>query len=121
VPTNTRTAVDFTVFYFVKRRGTPVFFLEVKPLTSPEGAPERNSADGQMCDRFAGLRHCLTIPKLYGISAMGTRLSVYEFNTHDKSLILEKGEQYDMGSIPDFAPRENWKYNVFEEDGAAKL
>ncbi|KAF8521648.1 hypothetical protein JB92DRAFT_2707271 [Gautieria morchelliformis] len=121
VPTNTRTAVHFTVFYLVKRGGTPIFFLEVKPLTSLEGAPDRNSADGQMRDRFAGLRHRLTIPKLYGISAMGTRLSVYEFNTRDKSLIPEKGEQYDMDSIPDFAPRENWKYDVLEEDGAVKL
>ncbi|KAF8531965.1 hypothetical protein JB92DRAFT_3276343, partial [Gautieria morchelliformis] len=121
VPTNTITAVDFTVFYLVKCGGTPIFFLEVKPLTSLEGAPDRNSADGQMRDCFVGLHHCLTIPKLYSISAMGTRLSIYEFNPHNKSPIPEKGEQYDMDSIPDFAPRENWKYDVLEEDGAAKL
>jgi hypothetical protein len=69
-------SIDFTIMYGLP--GThqfPILFLQIKPFIHLEDPAKRERADHWMRDRFREL--CgpdLTVPKLYGICAMGTLL-----------------------------------------------
>lgn len=62
----------------------------------------------------------ITIPKLYGISALGTRLSVYEFTRATREL-TPHAILADPNVLTDVAPKARWKYGLFEEEGEAKV
>ena len=64
--------LDFTIIFVVMKQKVPVFFIEIKPYDDLQ-------TDEQIRRRFRNLLGSLPIPKLYGASAMGTRLSIYEY------------------------------------------
>jgi len=87
-------SVDFTVIYIVTKRKVPVFFIEVKPYVHLQSPGKRGDADEQMRRRFRDLVvGSSPIPKLYGVSAMGTCLSIYEYMICWKPLERKSSER----------------------------
>jgi hypothetical protein len=69
--------INFVIVYLVKRRGSPVLYIEIKPPQDLEDKSSCIAADDQMRNRMSSMREALTIPTLYAISAMGTTFSLY--------------------------------------------
>ena len=64
-----------------------IFFVAFKPYGSLKNLSARALADDQMRDRFREFASgSLPTPTLVGISAFGTRFSVYTFTTETRSL-----------------------------------
>jgi len=81
-------SIDFTTIYIVHKRKCPLFFIEIKPFPHLDDISTREKADQQMRDQFITIiGRNLVIPKLYGISAMGTRFSVYMYNKETNVLL----------------------------------
>jgi len=114
-------AVDFTVIYIVMKRKVPVFFIQVKPYIHIQKQSTRELADIQMRQRFRDFSDSnLPIPRLYGISALGTQFSVYEYTVATRVLTPPLIAS-DLRIITDVAPEERWNYNLFEIVGEAKF
>jgi hypothetical protein len=81
--------IDFIIVYLVKRRGSPILYVEIKPPQDLEDKSSSIAADDQMKNRMSSMQEALTIPTLYGISAMGTTFSVYTCHLNgDNSITL---------------------------------
>ena len=114
-------SVDFTVSYIVMKRKVPVFFIGVKSFAHLSRPGKRGEADEQMRQRFLDLVvGSLPIPKFYGISAMGTCFSVYEY-ARDTGILLPPLIAPDRNIVNDVAPEERWNYKLLEEAGAEKF
>ena len=59
--------------------------------------------------------------KLIGISAMGTRLAVYEYTPNDRSLAPPRIIRPDHCPFIDTAPEKRWSNDIMEDSGEAKL
>lgn len=109
----------FTVFY-IKKGKFPIFLLEIKTYLAFDQDSSRKEADDQMRDRFLEFASHLALPKLYGISALGTHFSVYKYHPQTRRLtprrILPHPDIFN-----DIAPQERWNYDVMEPEGEAKL
>ncbi|KAI9438446.1 hypothetical protein BJY52DRAFT_1129545 [Lactarius psammicola] len=113
-------SVDPTVIYIVKKRNVPVFFIKVRPYVHLQSPGKREDADEQM------RRMCLDlvlgtflIPKLYGVSAMGTCLSIYECTM--ATGIFPRAIKPDPNIVNDISPQERWNYDLLEASGEEKL
>jgi hypothetical protein len=62
----------------------------------------------------------LAIPKLYGISAMGLRFSVYEYSKETNILLPPAVHPHEL-YMTDVAPAERWQYELLENAGEQKL
>jgi len=62
----------------------------------------------------------LPMPTLYGISAMGTCFSVYEY-TKETNCLAPPSIPRDLYTVNDVAPQARWKYELLEADGEAKF
>src|SRR5882762_7608301 len=114
-------SIDFTVIYIVMKRKVPVLFIKVKLYAHLQDIAKREKADNQMRDRFRELGSPnLPIPKLYGISAMGTCFSVYEY-TKETNRVAPSSIPRDPDTVNDVAPQARWKYELLEADGEAKF
>jgi hypothetical protein len=114
-------SIDFTTIYIVRKRKCPVFFIEIKPFPHPDDISTREKADQQMRDRFVTIiGRNLVIPKLYGISAMGTRFSVYEYKK-ETNILLPPTIARDTMYVTDVAPAERWNYELLEDVGEQKM
>jgi len=114
-------SVDFTVIYVVMKRKVPVLFIEVKPYVHLHEIGTRGKADNQMRERFRDLvGPNLPVPKLYGISAMGTCFSVYEY-TKETSRLTPPMIARDPDIINDVAPQARWNYELLEPVGEVKF
>ncbi|KAI6144231.1 hypothetical protein BKA82DRAFT_4175892 [Pisolithus tinctorius] len=82
-------AFELTTIFLVEPQRHPVFFIEVRPSASLPYDSKREEADNQMRRRVRDLRVNLTIPVLYGVSAFGTRLSFYRYDTGSQVLTPE--------------------------------
>ncbi|KAF8885689.1 hypothetical protein CPB84DRAFT_124313 [Gymnopilus junonius] len=112
---------EFSLFYIIKKGTTPIFFLQVKTAVAINCPALRKEADEQMRDMFLEFASsCLAIPRLYGVSAMGTRVSVYEYTPSNRRLTPPRIlPQLDV--VTDVAPSERWQYDIMEPQGEAKL
>ena len=114
-------SVDFTVIYVVMKRKVPVLFIEVKPYLHLHEIGTRGKADHQMRERFRDLvGPNLPVPKLYGISAMGTCFSVYEY-MKETSRLTPPMIARDPDIINDVAPQARWNYELLEPAGEVKF
>ena len=76
--TSTRDAVDFVVFMVVlNQEQKPVLIAEIKDDRWANEADKRRKADTQMRERFDQMLPNCAIPRLYGLSLLGTSLRVY--------------------------------------------
>jgi hypothetical protein len=111
------TSIDFTITYGLS--GTvqiPVLFLQIKPYAHLDDLAKRERADNWMRDRFRELFSLDFLPKLYGISAMGTRVAVYEYR-EETNRITPPSIPRDPDTIDDVAPRERWNSDLLGPDG----
>jgi hypothetical protein len=81
-------SIDFTAIYIVNLNKHPVFFVEIKPRGQLEDIATRGAADDQMRDISRRLIGGLAIPRLFGISAMGSILCMSTTRIQQSSLPL---------------------------------
>ncbi|KAN0121356.1 hypothetical protein V8E52_003252, partial [Russula decolorans] len=62
----------------------------------------------------------LPLPKVYGISALGTRFSVYEYHS-DTRILTPELILPDLDVVSDIAPQDRWNYDVMTPEGEAKF
>ena len=98
-----------------------MFFVEIKPFVHLDDISTREKADQQMRDHFISIiDRNLVIPKLYGISAMGSRFSVYEY-AKETNILLPPSIARDALFVTDVAPADRWNYELLKENGELKL
>jgi len=114
-------SIDFTTTYVVRKQKCPVFFIEMNPFTHLDRLFTREKADAQMRAKFFALiDRNLVIPKLYGVSAIGTRLAIYEYLKESNQLTpptISRDPKY----MIDVAPADRWTHELLEPAGEAKL
>jgi hypothetical protein len=113
-------SIDFMVIFVIMKGKVPVFFINVKAHVALDHASLRKEADDQMRDRFLYFAGHVPLPKLYGICALGTRFSVYEYHSDNRRLTPTRILP-DLDFVSDFAPRERWNYDVMTPEGEAKF
>jgi hypothetical protein len=114
-------SIYFTTIYIDRKRKRPVFFIEIKPFPHLDNFSTRAKADQQMRDRFVAIiGRNPVIPKLYGISAMGTRFSVYEYS-QETNILLPLSIARDVMYVTDIAPADRWNYELLEDGGEQKM
>lgn len=70
-------SLDFTIIYLITRRRVPVLFIELKTYVAYDTDSARKAADDRMRDRVLDFTAgSIPIPKLYGLSVLGTRFSI---------------------------------------------
>ena len=117
-------SVDSTIIYVVTKQKVPVFFIEVRPYIHLQNPGQRGDADAQMRRMFRDLVFGvlpLAIPKLYGVSAMGTCLSIYEYTKATRILLPHAITPDPNIIINDVAPQERWNYELLEASGEEKF
>jgi len=76
--TSTRDSVDFIVFMVIlNEEQKPVLFAEIKDERWANEPDKRQRADTQMRQRYDQMLPKCPIPRLYGLSLLGTSLRVY--------------------------------------------
>jgi hypothetical protein len=113
-------SIDLMVIFVITKGKVPVFFLEAKTYVALNHAPSRKDADDVMRDRFLYFSDHVRLCKLYGISALGTRFSIYEYYS-DTRRLTPKRLRADPDIVSDTAPQERWNYDVMTPEGEAKL
>ena len=78
--------MDYAVSYVIFKEGTPIFFVDIRPFIDLNCNNTRAEADNHMRDIFLDFSSKRLPSKLIGISAMGTRFTVYEFTPNDRRL-----------------------------------
>lgn len=112
---------NFSFLFIIMKHNSPVLFIEIGTYLSFEKNFLRKEADDHMRDRFLEFSsESLSIPKLYGLSALGTRFSVYEYDKTTRRLTPPRIPP-DTTILNDTAPRERWNYDIMEDLGEAKL
>ena len=110
-----------TLFYTVLKHAQPVFFIEVRPYSDLKGPTTRGDADERLRRQFRELvGGGIAIPRLYGVSAMGTRLSIYEY-TKATNTLFPPAITFDRNALNDVAPKERWNYDLLDADGEEKF
>ncbi|KAF8491305.1 hypothetical protein JB92DRAFT_2753236, partial [Gautieria morchelliformis] len=95
--------------------------LQVKSYVAYNSDASRKDADDQMRERVLDFTAGSTpIPKLYGISALGTRFCVYEYNYASRSLTPLRIIPHPH-LVTNIAPKERWDLDVLEPQGEVKL
>lgn len=113
--------MDSSLIYIIKKRKVPVLFIEIKTHTAFDRASLRKEADDRMRDRFLDFASGnIAIPKLYSISALGTRFSVYEYTSGTRSLTPPRIPP-DLSIVNDTAPQGRWNYDIMELEGEARF
>ena len=108
--------IDFVPAVLVEVDQHPVFFLEIKsPLSLPDEL-KRQEADEQMRRKFKELGPLLEIPKLYGVSAFGTRFAFYEYDRATRDI-----QPTQPDPTAEVAPIKRWDFDVLEKEGADRL
>ncbi|KAK2467141.1 hypothetical protein APHAL10511_000690 [Amanita phalloides] len=112
---------DVVAVLVVEVNRHPVFFTEIKPPASFSYDSRREEADEQMRRRFRDLRQILAIPILHDISAFGTRLSFYEYDSATHVLQPEQVLRSHPSILVDVAPVTRWDCDVLHQEGADRL
>jgi hypothetical protein len=113
-------SIDFTTIFIVQRHKHPIFFIEIKPAGHIKSGFAREAADGQMRQQFEALVDQLTIPTLYGISALGTQLCVYTYDKETRALHPKRIDK-DLKRIIDRAPANRWDIDLMTPAGAVRI
>jgi len=109
-------AVDFTTIFIVRHKCHPCFFLEIKALGHLEKPSDRQAADDQMRERYGKLFDEVEISALYGMSAIGTRVCLYEWDRETRKIeppAIPKDCNYTM----DTAPIDRWNLDILSVEG----
>ncbi|TFK61978.1 hypothetical protein BDN72DRAFT_804621 [Pluteus cervinus] len=111
-------SLAFTVFYFTNKGRVPIFFIEVSYPTLNDNSL-RVQADNQMRQRTLNFSDgTLPLPKIVGLSALGTRVATYEYSLEDHRFLPAQNSP-DQEISDDRAPQERWDYDIIEPAGEA--
>lgn len=113
-------SIDFTTVFIVQRHKHPVFFIEIKPSGHLRKISYRSAADQQMRERFDTFAEEVNIAKLYGVSALGTQLCVYSYDSASGTLIPGAIER-DPTHVNDRAPAAWWDVDIMTPEGEQRL
>jgi hypothetical protein len=114
-------SVDFNTTYTVRKWKCPVFFMVIKLFTHLDDISTHEKADQQMRERFVSIiGRNRVISKLYGISAMGTLFSVYEY-TKETNTLLPPAITRDATYMTDVTPADRWNYDLLESSAEKKI
>ncbi|RDB17621.1 hypothetical protein Hypma_001064 [Hypsizygus marmoreus] len=111
---------DFPTSFIVRRDEHPVFFVEIKPSSHLDTITTRNAADREMRERFEALSTRVKIPTLYGISAIGTNICVYAYQTESGEIaprVIEK----DARTVEDGVPVTRWRLDITTAEGEQRI
>lgn len=111
---------DFIVSFEITLRQHPVLILQVKPPQHLAYPSLREAADRHVRRRLFDVSGRAILPVLYGISAIGTKLCFYEYETVQRR-ISPRRISNDPDLITDVAPKEQWDCDVLEADGEQRL
>jgi len=113
-------AADFILLLLIYVNSTPVFVVEVKPPGNFPSFLKRQEADLQLRRHFLDISSDMKIPILHGVSAFGTKIAFYTYDSESRRL-----EPRSIASDPivlvDTAPKEWWEYDILEQEGANKF
>jgi hypothetical protein len=111
---------DVILLLLIYVNSTPVFVVEVKPPGDFRFSSERQEADLRLRKCFLDISPYLKIPVLHGVSAFGTKIAFYTYDSHTRRL-----EPRNIAPDPDFligtAPKEWWQCDILEQEGADKF
>ncbi|GLB41150.1 hypothetical protein LshimejAT787_0903650 [Lyophyllum shimeji] len=102
-----------TTIFIVTQLSRPVFFTVIKPYYALQDAAERIAADAEMREAFRYLAGDLRLPRLFGLSVMGTRFGIYEYTAAGETIV----PSYEASA----AVEDRWPYDVLEPRGEQKL
>jgi hypothetical protein len=108
--------VDGFISFVVTVKDVPVLFLEIKPPGHIRSFAARTKADDQMRARFMSLRHMVKTPRLHGICAMGTQITLYTLLV-DQNRVFPPFIQRDPSIIVDAAPEHWWNTDIMTQAG----
>jgi hypothetical protein len=121
---DSRDAADFIVFLVVfDRNDKPVLIVEVKDDSWAQKAELRYRADVQMRSRYALMLDECPIPRLWGLSLLGTSMRVYCGDTQSYMVAPEaipRPEPSTRILSPSFLADE-WDLDIMSLEGFAKL
>jgi hypothetical protein len=121
--TSPRDAVDFVVFMVIlNQEQKPVLIAEIKDDKWANEPDKRQRADIQMRQRFDQMLPNCAIPRLYGLSLLGTSLRVYRGDKATRVVTPHFIGRPDMDRIlpPDFLERQ-WDLDILSPDGLKKM
>ncbi|KAF8885408.1 hypothetical protein CPB84DRAFT_1788435 [Gymnopilus junonius] len=113
-------SIDFTTIFIVQKAFHPVFFLEIKPPGDYVHRSTRAAVDSQMRTRFFDLVDAVELPVIHGVSALGTRLCFYSYDTVNNTLTPARIPQ-DPELMLDVAPASRWDVDLLSEQGVARM
>lgn len=113
-------SIDFTTIFLVQQGESPVFFVEIKPAGHIHRASARAAADKEMREKVNDLIDSINIPKLCGVSAIGTKVCFYEYTKDTGQLEPERIADSNM-FVVDTAPRDRWCVDILTAEGEQEL
>jgi hypothetical protein len=121
--TSSRDAVDFVVFMVVlNQEQKPVLIAEIKDDKWANEPDSRRRADSQMRQRFDQMLPNCAIPRLYGLSLLGTSLRVY---TGDKATGVVTPQFVGRPDVNRVLPSDflegQWDLDILSLDGFRKM
>jgi hypothetical protein len=124
VYSGTHNSIDFCIqgqffAFVVERFHHPILFIEVKPCTAIKYIGSRARADLLMRQRMDHLYENCLLPKLYGISAIGTLYAVYTIDTATGECIPHGIPRVTHST--DTAPKTWWCNDLLTQEGQEKL
>ncbi|KIO11067.1 hypothetical protein M404DRAFT_127771 [Pisolithus tinctorius Marx 270] len=112
--------IDVTPTFIIELQKKPVFFIEIEPAASLPVITRRQEVDNQMRERVGDLRANLAIPVLHGVSAFGTRLCFYKYDSRSRELTPQRIPEHPT-RVTDIMPAHNWSCDVLNTDGMQRL
>ncbi|KAI0290614.1 hypothetical protein BC826DRAFT_534701 [Russula brevipes] len=120
-----RVSVDFVVFMVVlNQQQEPVLIVQIKDDGWAAEAGKRQTADSQMRQRFDQMLHQCAIPRLYGLSLLGTSLRVYYGDKVTGVITPEFVERPDVRRVLPLAPdflEGQWGLDILSPEGFTKI
>ncbi|KAF8584612.1 hypothetical protein K439DRAFT_1616596 [Ramaria rubella] len=119
-------AIDLTDAFVVQAAQYPIFFLELKPPSHLKNDSTCQLADMQMRQRFTLMKSMYSsfhqrgiknLPTIYGISAMATRISVFQYDVASETLLPKRLYHINPHLVGDTAPLSRWLVDVLTDEG----
>ena len=121
--TSPRDSVDFIVFLVIlNQQQQPILLAEIKDDNWVNEPDKRQRADTLMRQRYDQMLFSCPIPRLYGLSLLGTSLRVYYGEKDTGEVTPEFVDRPHARRVfpPDFL-EEEWDLDILSADGFAKI
>jgi hypothetical protein len=110
-----------TFLVVMTKEHKPILLVEIKPDEWADDAFCRRNADTQMRRRFNQIRYQCPIPRLYGLSLLGTSLRVYCADKAAHKITPDFVRNPGMDIIPSDFLQGQWNLDILSPDGLTKM